>query len=146
MLFVNSVDWCATFTRQDADHPGAYGLGGVYIQDSPKQATGSLRAFDAANGGERWVYSDGGPMVGAITTTATGLVFTGSAVGDLLAFDAKTGQQLYKFYTGGAVAGGVSTYMVAGRQYVAVASGNTSKSIWFELNAGAATIVVFGLP
>ena len=85
-------------------------------------------------------------MVGGITTTATGLVFTGSAVGDLLAFDAKTGQQLYKFYTGGAVAGGVSTYMVAGRQYVAVASGNTSKSVWFELNAGAATIVVFGLP
>lgn len=146
MLFVNSVDWCATFTRQDADHPGAYGLGGVYIQDSPKQATGSLRAFDAATGAERWVYSDGGPMVAGITTTATGLVFTGSPVGDLLAFDAKTGQQLYKFYTGGAVAGGVSTYIVAGRQYVAVASGNTSKSVWFELNAGAATIVVFGLP
>jgi alcohol dehydrogenase (cytochrome c) len=146
LLFVNSVDWCATFTRQDPEHPGAYGLGGVYIQDPPKQATGSLRALDATTGVERWAYSDGGPMVAGIATTATGLVFTGSPMGDLLAFDASTGRQLYSFYTGGAVAGGVSTYMVAGKQYVAVASGNTSKSVWFDLNAGAATIVVFGLP
>jgi alcohol dehydrogenase (cytochrome c) len=145
MLFINSVDWCATLTRQDAEHPGAYGLGGAYTQDPPQQATGSLRAFDAATGLERWVYT-GGPMVAGITTTATGLVFTGSPAGDLLAFDSKTGRQLYSFYTGGALAGGVATYMVAGKQYVVAASGNSSKSVWFELNTGAATIVVFGLP
>jgi alcohol dehydrogenase (cytochrome c) len=85
-------------------------------------------------------------MVAGITTTATGLVFTGSPAGDLLAFDGKTGRQLYDFYTGGAVAGGVTTYMVAGKQYVVAASGNSSKSVWFELNTGAATIIVFGLP
>jgi len=146
MLFINSVDWCATLTRQDPQHPGAYGLGGAYIQDPPQQASGSLRAFDAATGVERWVYSGGGPMVAGITATATGLVFTGSPAGDLLAFDGKTGRQLYHFYTGGAVAGGISTYMVAGKQYVVAASGNSSKSVWFELNTGAATIVVFGLP
>jgi hypothetical protein len=44
------------------------------------------------------------------------------------------------------VAGGVATYMVAGKQYVVAASGNSSKSVWFELNTGAATIIVFGLP
>jgi PQQ-dependent dehydrogenase (methanol/ethanol family) len=145
MLFINSVDWCATLTRQDPEHPGAYGLGGAYTQDPPQQATGSLRAFDAATGIERWVYS-AGPMVAGITATATGLVFTGSPAGDLLAFDGKTGRQLYNFYTGGAVAGGVATYMVAGKQYVVAVSGNSSKSVWFELNTGAATIVVFGLP
>jgi alcohol dehydrogenase (cytochrome c) len=146
MLFINSVDWCATLTRQDAEHPGAYALGGAYTQDPPQQATGSLRALDAATGVERWAYSGGGPMVAGITTTATGLVFTGSPAGDLLAFDGKTGRQLYDFYTGGAVAGGVTTYMVAGKQYVVAASGNSSKSVWFELNTGAATIIVFGLP
>jgi len=146
MLFINSVDWCATLTQQDPEHPGAYGLGGAYTQDPPQQATGSLRAFDAASGIERWAYSRGGPMVAGITTTAAGLVFTGTPGGDLLAFDGKTGRQLYDFYTGGAVAGGVATYMVAGKQYVVAISGNSSKSVWFELNTGAATVVVFGLP
>ena len=47
---------------------------------------------------------------------------------------------------GGTVAGGVATYRVAGKQYVVAASGNSSKSVWFELNTGAATIIVFGLP
>ena len=85
-------------------------------------------------------------MVAGVTTTATGLVFTGTPTGDLLAFDGKNGRQLYSFYTGGAVAGGVATYMAAGKQYVVAASGNSSKSVWFELNTGAATIIVFGLP
>ena len=85
-------------------------------------------------------------MVAGITATAAGLVFTGTPAGDLLAFEGRTGRQLYGFYTGGAVAGGVATYMVAGKQYVVAISGNSSKSVWFELNTGAATIVVFGLP
>jgi hypothetical protein len=42
------------------------------------------------------------------------------------------------------VAGGVSTYLVGERQYVAVASGNSSKSLW--QNSGAPMIIVFGLP
>src|SRR6202012_3649691 len=102
--------------RQDREHPGAYGLGGAYTQDPPQQAAGSLRAFDAATGIERWGYSQGGPMVAGITTTATGLVFTGTPTGDLVAFDGKTGRQLYNFYTGGAVAGGGGPYKAAGEE------------------------------
>jgi alcohol dehydrogenase (cytochrome c) len=83
-------------------------------------------------------------MVAGVTPTAGGVVFTGSANGDFLALDAGTGAVLYRFNTGGAVGGGVSTYAVDGRQYVAVASGNASRTIW--KTRGAATIVVFGLP
>jgi glucose dehydrogenase len=72
------------------------------------------------------------------------VVFTGSLDGDLLGFDAGTGEILYRFNTGGAIAGGVSSYAIDGKQYLAVASGNSSKTIW--ATKGAATLIVFGLP
>lgn len=52
---------------------------------------------------------------------------------------------LYRYYTGGPIGGGVSTYQVAGRQYVAVASGNASRT-WTPDAGASATVVVFALP
>jgi alcohol dehydrogenase (cytochrome c) len=72
------------------------------------------------------------------------LLFTGTGYGEFLVFDSKTGKQLYRFATGGAIAGGITTYLAAGKQYVAVPSGNSSKSLW--QNRGAGTVIVFGLP
>jgi hypothetical protein len=51
---------------------------------------------------------------------------------------------LYRFNTGGAIAGGITTYVTGGRQYIAVPSGNSSKSLW--QTSGAATLILFGLP
>ena len=143
LVFVNAVDWCGKLKSHDTRVDKSPGYGDLEM-DPVSDARGSLRAFDAATGAQRWAYQAVGPMLAAITSTRSGLVFTGSAEGDMLAFDAATGAKLYSFYTGGAIAGGVSTYMVAGQQYVAVASGNMSKSIWH--NSGAATVVIFGLP
>jgi alcohol dehydrogenase (cytochrome c) len=141
LLFVNTVDWCTTFKRSKS--PNENPQGGTLIFDPLTEARGWLRAFDAATGEARWSYEAGTPMLAGITPTATGLLLTGSGDGDFLIFDAKTGRRLYKFYTGGSIAGGPSTYLVAGRQYIAVASGNSSKSLW-QIN-GAATVIVFGL-
>jgi glucose dehydrogenase len=82
--------------------------------------------------------------VAGVTPTAGGVVFTGSMNGDFMAFDSVTGKVLYTFNTGGAIAGGVSTYAINGKQYIAVASGNSSRTIWST--KGAATLIVFGLP
>jgi glucose dehydrogenase len=141
-LFVNSVDWCATFIRQPAG--GHNTFGGSVRFDPIDQAGGWTRAFDAADGRALWAVKSDAPMVAGVTPTASGLVFTGSPNGDFMALDARTGAILYRFNTGGGVSGGVSTYSVDGRQYVAVASGNASRTIW--KTRGAATIVVFGLP
>jgi alcohol dehydrogenase (cytochrome c) len=141
LLFVNTVDWCTTFKR--SKNPSENPQGGTLIFDPLTEARGWLRAFDAATGEARWSYEAGTPMLAGITPTATGLLLTGSGDGDFLIFDAKTGRRLYKFYTGGSIGGGPSTYLVGGRQYIAVASGNSSKSLW-QIN-GAATVVVFGL-
>ena len=84
-------------------------------------------------------------MVGAVTTTAGNVVFTGELTGDFLALDARTGDVLYRFNTGGPIGGGVVTYLAGGRQYVAVSSGSPS-DFWVSRNPGAPTIVVFALP
>jgi len=57
---------------------------------------------------------------------------------------ASNGTVLYRFNTGGAIAGGISTYLHGGKQYVAVASGNSSRVVWGT--SGAATIFIFALP
>ena len=58
--------------------------------------------------------------------------------------DLRSGETLYRFNTGGAVAGAASSYLVDGRQYVAMASGNASRSAW--KTTGAMTLIVFSLP
>jgi PQQ-dependent dehydrogenase (methanol/ethanol family) len=141
-VFVNSVDWCSTFTLER--RIGEAELGAAALAFDPIEgARGWLRAFDAETGSERWAYSANSPMLAAVTPTTSGLVMTGSGSGDFLVFDATTGRQLYSFYTGGAMAGGVSTYLSGGKQYVAVASGSSSKALW--QTTGAATLIVFGL-
>jgi glucose dehydrogenase len=83
-------------------------------------------------------------MLAALTPTAGGVVFTGDLNGDFLALASATGKILYRFNTGGAIAGAASTYLVDGKQYVAITSGNASRSVWHT--TGAATVFVFALP
>jgi alcohol dehydrogenase (cytochrome c) len=143
LLFVNSVDWCTTVTALEKPSP-AIPWGARALQDPIDQARGSLRAIDAADGRPRWTYSADVPMLAGLTTTASGLLLTGTGGGQMLVFHAKTGRQLYSFYTGGAIAGGVTTYSVGDKQLIAVESGNSSKTVW--QNIGAAQVIIFGLP
>lgn len=142
MVFVNTVDWCGTLKRAKSARENAQG--GTGTTDPPSEARGWLRAFDAASGEERWSYAAGTPMLAGVTTTAAGLLLTGSGDGDFLVFDAKTGRKIYSFYTGGSIGGGPSTYLAGGKQYIAIASGNNSKSLWQV--SGASTLIIFGLP
>jgi len=141
MLFVNTVDWCVTLTVNTNPRTP---FGGILKFDPPETGKGWLRAFDAATGAPKWSHHSDAPMVAGITPTGGGLLFTGSLNGELLGVDARTGDIRYRFNTGGAIAGGVSSYAIDGRQYLAVASGNSSRTIWST--KGAATLIVFGLP
>ena len=140
-LVVPAVDWCSTlFAVSDPPNP----FGGHSAFDPIAKARGWVRAFDAATGAPRWSYEADSPVVAGVTPTAGGVTFSGTVAGDFLAFDSVTGKILYKFNTGGAIGGGISTYAIDGRQYVAVASGNGSRTIW--RTTGAATLVIFALP
>jgi alcohol dehydrogenase (cytochrome c) len=143
LLYVPAVDWCAT-SRVDSVVrfvPGQNYMGGTSVFDATRQ--GWLTAVAVSDGSVRWRYRSKEPMVGAVTATAGGLVFTGEITGDFLAFDAETGQELFRHDTGGPIGGGVVTYAVSGRQYVAVTSGRAS--IWFGIH-GSPRIMVYALP
>lgn len=64
------------------------------------------------------------PTAGLLTT-AGGLVFTGDAQGYLIAFDARSGKVLWKFQAGGTIIAPPISYALNGRQYIAVAAGET---------------------
>jgi len=143
-LFVNAVDWCATFSLSDEEIlyvPGELYMGGkIKLED---QSRGWLTAVDATTGKVRWRYQSEKPMLAAVTATAGGLVFTGELTGDFLVLDAASGKVLYRFNTGGPIGGGVVTYQLGERQYIATTSGNSS--IWFAPE-GAPTVIIFALP
>lgn len=145
LLYVDAVDWCTTLRAGEV----RYIRGQAFLGSSngngtlDPQSSGWLNAVDPVSGKIVWRYHSGAPMVAAVTTTAGGLVLSGEGTGDFDVFDAANGNRLYQFNTGGAVAGGVATYAVDGKQYVAVTSGNRSRTRLVA--AGAPTVFVFGL-
>jgi alcohol dehydrogenase (cytochrome c) len=144
-LYINSVHWCGvTRLTEDRYLEGSSYFDGDHTWDPIEQAQGFTRAFDAATGKELWSRHFNHPMLAAITPTAGGVLFTGTLDGDFLAMDAKDGKTLYRFNTGGAVASAPSTYLVDGKQYVAIASGNNSRSVW--RTGGAMMVAIFSLP
>ena len=57
-------------------------------------------------------------------TTASNVLFSGGRDGNFFALDARNGKLLWKATMGGRVTSGPMTYMIKGRQYVAVCAGN----------------------
>jgi len=144
MLFVNSVDWCGTSTLLENRYvEGSMYYNGSYKLDPRSEAKGWTKAFNAADGKPVWTRKSPTPMVSALTPTAGGVLFTGDLNGYFLALDSKTGDELFRFNTGGGIAGAAATYLVDGKQYVAITSGNHSRTIWND--TGAMTVVVFAL-
>lgn len=145
LLIVNSIHWCGT-TRivEDRYVRGSLYLGGVQTPDPPESARGFTHAIDARTGQIRWARESQTPMIGATTVTAGGIVLTGDMGGNFLVLDVTGGHELYRFQTGGVVASGPMTYRAGGRQYIAVGSGNNSKSSDFS-KPGSGTILIFAL-
>lgn len=146
LLIAGAVDWCyhlATAPRV-AYVPGAPYLGGKMDRGDPV-GTGWFTAIDAKTGKVKWRFHTAAPVIGAITPTAGGVTFAGDAGGTLYAFRTADGAVLRKIDTGGAIAGGIITYRIGGRQFLAVGSGNISRSSWTGA-AGIPTMIVYALP
>jgi PQQ-dependent dehydrogenase (methanol/ethanol family) len=85
--------------------------------------TGAFIAWDGAKGRIAWSKPEPFSVWSGALATAGGVVFYGTLEGYLKAVDARDGRELYRFKTPSGIVGNVTTYMVDGRQYVAVLSG-----------------------
>jgi alcohol dehydrogenase (cytochrome c) len=86
---------------------------------------GAIRAIDPLTGQKRWDFNMADVTDAGVLTTASDLLFSGGREGYFFALDARSGALLWKATVGGVVASGPMTYAVGGRQYVAVAAGNS---------------------
>ena len=144
LLYDPSVSVCGTYKIGEARYTqGSFFLGGAFVPDPPAKSHGWLTAIDADSGKVAWKYRSPTPMIGAVTVTKTGLVFTGDLNGNLMAFDAANGKKLASVKTPGAIAGGIVTYDDGGTQYVATTSGNISRLTWGSL--GSPSIYVYAI-
>jgi len=81
---------------------------------------------DPRTGEMKWEYKLPTATLAGVMSTASGLVFAGDNDGNFNAFDAKSGKRLWTYRTGSMIWGGAAmSYMLDGKQYVLIPSGNT---------------------
>lgn len=126
LFYLLAHESCMTYTKNDEDwQRGRSWLGGsVRLADgSPNQKF--IRAIDIQTGEVAWSYAQTGKAqtYSGVLSTAGDLVFFGEDSGAFAALDARTGEPLWHFQANQDWKASPMTYMVGGRQYVAIASG-----------------------
>ena len=86
---------------------------------------GVVRAIDPKTGERRWDFTMHDVNTSGILTTASDLLFVGGREGYFQALDARTGELLWHFMVGGETAAAPMSYSVNGKQYIAVAAGQS---------------------
>jgi alcohol dehydrogenase (cytochrome c) len=124
MAYAINLEQEMTYTVDSAPYPnGKLWLGGAFTNVSGGVQAGNVTAVDYNTGKIKWQVKTPQPMIGGILATGGGLVFTGESNGWFKAYDAKNGSVLWKFHAGAGVNAPPSSYMVGGKQYIAVAAG-----------------------
>ena len=126
LFYLLAHESCMTYTKNDRDwQRGRSWLGGsVRLADgSPNQKF--IRALDIQTGRTVWSYAQTGKAqtYSGVLSTDGDLVFFGEDSGAFAALDARTGEPLWHFQANQDWKASPMTYMVGGRQYVAIASG-----------------------
>jgi quinohemoprotein ethanol dehydrogenase len=91
--------------------------------DQLPPGTGELLAWDPVKQQARWRVPLTSDWNGGTLATAGNLVFQGTGDGRFVAYSADRGEKLWEAPTGAGVIGSPVTYMLDGRQYVAVLEG-----------------------
>jgi PQQ-dependent dehydrogenase (methanol/ethanol family) len=113
-----------TYTVASAPYPeGKLWLGGAFTNVPGGVQAGNVTAVDYDTGKIKWQVKTPQPMIGGILATGGGVVFAGESNGWFKAYDANNGSILWKFQAGAGVNAPPSSYMVGGKQYIAVAAG-----------------------
>jgi PQQ-dependent dehydrogenase (methanol/ethanol family) len=122
LFYVMAVEDCSIYRKTSKDSQGYEG-----VRDPNDPGLKYLRALDIETGKTVWEVPQEGPQeanYSGVLSTAGGLVFYGETGGGFAAVDAKSGKTLWSLHGNQAWRGCAMTYMLNGKQYVAIASGN----------------------
>jgi glucose dehydrogenase len=143
MAYAANLHQPMTYQVEDAAYPGGkLWLGGAFKTIPGEQQWGRLVAVNVDTGKIAWGYKTDQPLIGGVLATAGGLVFNGEGNGLFRAFDASTGRKLWEFQCGAGVNAPAVSYMVNGKQYIAVAAGGNTQLDFKRGNS----LLVFALP
>jgi alcohol dehydrogenase (cytochrome c) len=120
---------CGTMTGVPVTYERGKGYAG--FQSGPSflapgaKHIGEVQAWNVDTGARAWTHNyPKSANWGSMLTTAGGLVFTGGTADRMLhAFDAASGKLLWEFQVNSAIVAPPTSFMVDGKQYIAVESG-----------------------
>jgi PQQ-dependent dehydrogenase (methanol/ethanol family) len=143
LAFAANLHQPMTYHVEEAPYPGGkLWLGGAFKVIPGEEQWGQLVAVNLDTGKIAWKHKTPQPLIGGVLATAGGVVFNGEANGWFKAFDSKTGKELWKYNCGAGVNAPAVSYMVDGKQYVAVAAGGNNQ---IDAKRGN-SVFVFALP
>jgi len=133
------VDYFSRYYKLDAEYvPGSAYIGGTQSSNTGGSSRdtklidtrvdggyGAVRALDAKTGEMKWEFKLGDITDGGILTTAGDVLFTGNRTQYFYGLDARTGDMLWRMYLGGNIRSGPMSYLVNGKQHIAVAAGTS---------------------
>jgi len=136
LFYVTSFDGEQEFFKRDEDYEeGERFTGGGGRYNQPMDAFhSSIRAINPATAQIEWEFPIMPRSSAGITTTAGGIVFTGSADGYFFALDAASGEELWHISLGARVHAAPMTYAIDGEQFVTIASGNVVYTFGLKTN------------
>lgn len=126
LFYVPVMESGAYFFKSEAQYiPGTYYMAGGARKNDAEESYGAIRALDPATGKLKWEFRLSTPAWAGVLSTGGGLVFSGSREGNFYALDALSGKPLWDFQTGAEIAANPISFVVDGRQHIAIASGHS---------------------
>ncbi|MBV9890951.1 MAG: PQQ-dependent dehydrogenase, methanol/ethanol family [Rhizobacter sp.] len=128
LVYAANLHQPMTYHVEQAAYPGGkLWLGGAFKVIPSEKQWGRLAAVNVDTGKVAWKFDTEQPLIGGVLATAGDLVFNGEGNGYFRAFDARTGKKLWEYQCGAGVNAPAVSYMVGGKQYVAVAAGGNTQ-------------------
>lgn len=126
LFYVAVREMGAYYYKGEADYkPGTFFAGGGERSLAGDKASGAIRALEVETGKLKWEFKLQSPPWAGVLSTAGGVVFGGSNEGNFYALDGWTGKPLWDFQTGGAIAANPISFLIDGKQHVAIAAGHS---------------------
>jgi alcohol dehydrogenase (cytochrome c) len=131
MIYIPAVNnLCGTLTGVPVEYVKGKGFSGAQLGAPSLLAPGAkhigeVQAWNVDTGEKAWTHIYPKSVTwGSMLTTAGNLVFTGGTADRMLhAFDATTGKLLWEFKTNSGIVAPPSSFMIGGKQYIAVETG-----------------------